>query len=197
MGITQKELPPLKIIPIQQKGLLFFALLMVCFLGVHYGPYHLQSSLQGKQTSAPQDLVIELSGEISRPGIFCYSGPPTITRVMTDGGGSGLEALLVRSERNALITEDASLTIRRIGEKVTFKQEPLSPKALWILGRPIPLNRAREEDLDRLPGIGPVMARRIIEFRETRGGFTSLEELKKVKGIKEKTFEKIKGYLSL
>jgi competence protein ComEA len=53
------------------------------------------------------------------------------------------------------------------------------------------LNAATYEELLRLPGIGPVMAKRIIEYRRTNGPFRHPEELKKVKGIGVKTYDKL------
>lgn len=57
------------------------------------------------------------------------------------------------------------------------------------------LNSITEEQLTQLPGIGPTRAKSILSFRKTLGGFSSLEQLKDIKGIGEKTFEKIKPYL--
>jgi comEA protein len=71
-----------------------------------------------------------------------------------------------------------------------FRKKPLTLKSVNI-------NEAHESELMDLPGIGPVYARRIIEYREKNGPFKSSEELKKVRGIGEKTFLKIKGYLSV
>ncbi len=61
----------------------------------------------------------------------------------------------------------------------------------------ISLNSCRQEDLMRLPGVGQVMARRIIEFRDRKGGFQSIDELLSVEGIGPKKFEKMKPYLKL
>lgn len=61
----------------------------------------------------------------------------------------------------------------------------------------ISLNFATLEELVELPGIGPTSAQRIIEYRETVGLFQTIEEVMKVKGIKEKLFEKIKDYITL
>jgi len=54
----------------------------------------------------------------------------------------------------------------------------------------INLNTASIEQLDFLPGIGPAFAQRIIEYRTTNGGFTSIEEIMRVKGIGKAIFEK-------
>ncbi len=59
------------------------------------------------------------------------------------------------------------------------------------------INKATLEDLKKVPGIGEVTAKSIIEYREREGGFKSLEDLKKVKGIGEKKFEVLKNYLTV
>lgn len=58
-------------------------------------------------------------------------------------------------------------------------------------------NRAGKEDLQRLPGIGPVLAARIIRYRERFGSFRDVEELKKVDGIGEKRFERIRPWVRI
>ncbi len=59
------------------------------------------------------------------------------------------------------------------------------------------LNAASAAELTDVPRIGPVLARRIIEYRERRGGFRSLEQLKEIKGIGDNTYRKICPYLEL
>ena len=59
------------------------------------------------------------------------------------------------------------------------------------------LNRATEQDLERLPGIGPVLARRIIQYREAQGTFQDIEQLRHVKGIGKKTLERIRVHLTI
>ena len=61
----------------------------------------------------------------------------------------------------------------------------------------ININESDAAGLMKLKGIGKVLAGRIIEYRSTNGGFRSVEELKKVKGLGQKLYEKIKGEVSI
>ncbi len=70
--------------------------------------------------------------------------------------------------------------------------KPKSP-----IQQPLDLNRATAAELQMLPGIGPVLAERILEERRRRGFFQRLEDLNQVKGIKGKTLEKIAPYLEV
>ena len=61
----------------------------------------------------------------------------------------------------------------------------------------INLNTANEASLTKVPGIGPSKAKEILNYKEQHGQFTSVDELKKIKGIGEKTFEKLKQYFTV
>ena len=61
--------------------------------------------------------------------------------------------------------------------------------------RKIDLNSARAEDFEILPGIGPKKAEAIVEYRDRNGGFKSVAQLVQVKGIGEKTLERIRPYV--
>ena len=62
---------------------------------------------------------------------------------------------------------------------------------------PLDINSATAEQLDTLPGIGPAIAARIVTYRDERGPFTKIEQLNSVKGIGERTLEKIRPCLTL
>lgn len=85
--------------------------------------------------------------------------------------------------KSLMTNEEGSMTIN--GTK-TF-QEQLK----------ININTASIEELERLHGIGPAIANRIIEYRKFHGGFQSIEEITRVKGIGVKTYEKIKGNITI
>ncbi|MET0782721.1 MAG: helix-hairpin-helix domain-containing protein, partial [Leifsonia flava] len=64
-------------------------------------------------------------------------------------------------------------------------------------GGPIDLNRATVADLDTLPRIGPALAQRIIDWRDANGGFSSVDELREVSGIGDKTFESLQDLVTV
>ena len=61
----------------------------------------------------------------------------------------------------------------------------------------VDINTATYEELVALPYIGPYTGEQIVYYRQTQGPFTSLEQLKQVKGVKEKNFEKFVGFLKI
>ena len=61
----------------------------------------------------------------------------------------------------------------------------------------VSINFATEQELDSLPGIGPVMAQRIVAFRSQHGSFKSIDQLKQVAGMGESKFSNLKSMISL
>ena len=71
-----------------------------------------------------------------------------------------------------------------------------APRATPTIGI-ININSADEATLDRLPGIGPALAQRIIEYRQTNGPFQTIEEIMRVRGIGQAEFTAIKNLISV
>ena len=72
-----------------------------------------------------------------------------------------------------------------------------APKAVATAAAPVNLNTATAEQLATIPGVGPRMAERIIDYRQKNGGFKKVEDLMNVSGIGEKNFLKMRPLVSV
>ena len=91
-------------------------------------------------------------------------------------------------------TEETTPSRGPVTEPNTTKPKETKEKEVTF---PVNINTASKRELDALPGIGEVLAQRIIEYRNANGPFGSVNDLTKVKGIGEKTLEKIKPYATI
>ncbi|MBI5892688.1 MAG: helix-hairpin-helix domain-containing protein [Deltaproteobacteria bacterium] len=105
-------------------------------------------------------------------------------------GSSDIASPLIKSEAR----NDSSLNPRT---HVSSNPASMSGEAKQVLALKIDINTATQLDFESLPGIGPKLAQRIIEKRKELGGFKSIDDLKKVKGIGEKKFGRIKNLIDI
>jgi len=84
---------------------------------------------------------------------------------------------------------------RAFHDAVSHQNRPVRDTANVLPASPLDLNRAGERDLIRLPGVGPAIARRILAYRQAHGRFTSVQELRHVRGIGPRTLERIRPHL--
>src|SRR5690349_23771445 len=71
----------------------------------------------------------------------------------------------------------------QIGPRLSLPPAPAAGRPAGAPGRALDLNRATPAELDALPGIGPVLAKRVVEWREAHGPFRAVEDLEQVPGI--------------
>lgn len=131
---------------------------------------------------APDLVSAEIKGEVENPGIYTVKYGSALQDLADAAGGFTENA---QTDTLSLVEEVQEGTVYVIGTK------PVDGEAALIS-----INTASEEQLTLLPGIGPAMAARIIEYR-TEHPFQSLEELMEVKGIGEKTFAKLQELICL
>ncbi len=74
---------------------------------------------------------------------------------------------------------------------------PSSVGARLVFNEPINVNIATEKELELLPGIGPVLARRIVEARSQSSGFSTIRELERVKGLSPARVKKLAPYITI
>ena len=78
-----------------------------------------------------------------------------------------------------------------------FESKKETPQAKQAQTQTININTANLDALQSLPRVGPVIAQRILDYREKNGKFSSKEDLKKVSGIGEKTFARLKDLITI
>jgi competence protein ComEA len=125
------------------------------------------------QTEPPeQSGEIYIGGAVANPGIYALRESDTLQTLLSDAG----------------IEPDADLS--HIELYIPREGEEQSPQKIDI-------NRAEPWLLEALPGIGEVLAQRIVDYRSENGLFQRIEDLLKVSGIGSATFEKIKDYITV
>ena len=95
----------------------------------------------------------------------------------------------------AIVVAAAALTLAAPAGASPVQQK--SPEAKAAPAPAVNINTAPAEQLERLPGVGPKTAARIVEYRQKNGGFKKVEELMNVRGIGEKAFLKMKNQLTV
>jgi len=187
------------------RGIVFTAVL--CLVGIGFiwvvssPPRGIPVKLLPPPTEAP--LKVHVIGEVNIPGVYALSVGSRVENAVRAAGGFTDDA-----DENAinlaLLLEDGiqiwvpSLTAPPQAE-IPFNDngERNDQRFIPVFGELIDINTASQEELETLPGIGPVIAKTIISYRETEGAFTSIEEIQKVDGIGPTKFETIRDLVTV
>ena len=168
---------------------------------------------KSQQPSPPPEIAVHVTGAVGSPGVYRLASGARIQDALEKAGGGTDRADIHRLNLAAKIRDGQQIYVPEIPQTVlpttdqnlssprgvNLNLAPTATRSLPLVSVPAPsdsqlinLNAATSEQLQTLPRIGPAMARRIIEYRDTYGGFSSVDDLKNVRGIGEKTLEKIR-----
>ena len=149
------------------------------------------------QTSSNNTIVVEIKGEVMKPDVYTLSEGSIIKDLIEMAGGLTEEADISNINRAKEINNHDLIIIRNINDvNIDIEAENNEVNEESGDGK-ISINDSDISKLKEIPGIGEVKANSIISYREKNNGFKSIEELKNVDGIGEKTFEKIKDNIKL
>jgi competence protein ComEA len=177
----------------QQKILILLALLILALL--YYKFYYRPAS---PPEGTYQEVVVEILGEIQKPGIYVFKNPPTLREVIEKAGGLRESTRFEETQSSEVLKTGALLNVSKTSpEEVKITLGTMEPRKLLAFSIPLDLNRVSVEDLCLITGIGESLAREIITYRERRRGFRSIEELKNVEGIGEKKYRSLKTFLTV
>lgn len=149
------------------------------------------------ETSSNNTIVVEIKGEVMKPDVYTLNEGSIIKDLIEMAGGLTEDADISNINRAKEIKNHELIIIRNINDvNIEVEAENYEVNEESDDGK-ISINDADISKLKEIPGIGEVKANSIILYREKNNGFKSIEELKNVDGIGEKTFEKIKDSIKL
>lgn len=133
---------------------------------------------------APALLVVAVAGRVQHPGLIRVPPGARVADAIEAAGGALPD------------TDLSTLNLARKvvdGELITVGV----PAAAGAPGGLVNLNTATLVELQTLPGVGPVLAQRIVDYRDQHGSFAAVEELRSVSGIGEARFAELKGLVTV
>ncbi len=151
-------------------------------------------------------LVVDVVGKVRRPGIQRLPAGSRVTDALEAAGGVVNGTDLRGLNRARLLTDGEQIAVGTVGAGAgagalggaagSGGSGSSGSGASGLASGPVSLNSATEQQLDALPGVGPVLARRIIEFRTRHGGFTSVDQLRQVAGIGERRLADLRSLVT-
>jgi competence protein ComEA len=135
-------------------------------------------------------VVVDVVGAVRRPGLYRLAHDSRIADALTRAGGATRKADLAQVNLAAPVADGEQIVVPRRGPAGAVRAPgaaaPGEPSA------PVQLSAATLEQLDSLPGVGPVTAQKIVDYREKHGAFQSVDELDAVPGIGPKRLEQLR-----
>ncbi|MFH7336169.1 ComEA family DNA-binding protein [Streptomyces hygroscopicus] len=144
------------------------------------------SAAAGGGTATPGgEIVVDVAGKVRDPGLRHLPAGSRVADALRAAGGVRPGADTDGLNRARFLVDGEQLVV---GEQVAAGAPAAGPAAPSGPAAPVSLNTATEDQLDTLPGVGPVLARHIIDYRTRHGGFRSVDELRQVNGIGDRRF---------
>jgi competence protein ComEA len=158
-------------------------------------------------TSTPATIKVYVTGAVNKPGVYTLHSGDRVEDAIKAAGGATAEADLTRLNLAAWVSDGQQIYVVQKGETPPALpttpggqpgKTPAMPATPGPGGQPgkININKAGLAELDTLPGIGPVTAQKIIDYRTKNGDFKSIQELKDQKIVNSSTYDKIKDLIT-
>lgn len=145
-----------------------------------------------EEDTYPKEIVVHISGQVHNPGVVKLEPGARVIDAVNAAGGLKNDADLDKINLAKKLQDEDKIYIPKIGEDIDENLLDFQNSAED--GNKININTCTKEELMSLPGIGEVLADRIIQYRE-KTPFKKVEDLMNVSGIGEKKFESIKDMI--
>lgn len=160
-----------------------------------------------------QSVQVHVAGRVRHPGVYTVPGDARVAGAVEAAGGMASGAHPGRLNLAAPVCDGCQIWIPARGDgmvappgqtgSVTATQRTGPSETGGVAGgpsaagAPINLNTASQGELESIDGVGPVMAGRIVAWRQEHGRFTSVDQLREISGVGPKTFEKIRPHATV
>ena len=150
------------------------------------------------EETSEKEYYVDISGEGKKPGVYKVKKKSRLVFLIDKAGGLTGKADLDAINQASYVEDGAKIIIPKKGENKNSNEAgaDASETSVGNTSGKININQASAEELTSIPGVGTVIAQRIVEYRNG-ARFNSIEDIKNVKGIGDATFEKMKGSITV
>lgn len=138
----------------------------------------------------PPALVVDVAGAVRRPGLYRLPSGSRVADAVSRAGGAGAKAAMDAVNLAAPLADGEQVVVPT--RSTAGVAAPAGSSAASTSG-PVSLSTATAEQLDALPGIGPVTAQKIVDYRTAHGAFHSVDELDAISGIGPAKLDQLRG----
>ncbi|MDK2799406.1 MAG: competence protein ComEA [Clostridiales bacterium] len=151
-----------------------------------------------QKKSNKKKIIVHVKGQVNSPGVVTVDeGARVIDAIQLAGGEIVGTADIHAINLAAPLRDGQEVYVPAVGEQMVDTEMNRLQPSLPADNHKININTASADELDKLPGIGPATAKKIIDFRKAYNGFQSIEDIMNVSGIGEKKFEQIKELIEV
>lgn len=147
--------------------------------------------------AAAKEIYVDIGGQVKNPGVYAVEDGARVFEVIEKAGGLTGDAAVDQFNRAETVTDGQKIWIPS-EEELAEEGGGTGPAVSGAAANgKININTADSQTLQEIPGVGPATAEKIIAYRTEQGRFSSIEQLKDVSGIGEKTFQKMKDKITV
>jgi competence protein ComEA len=133
--------------------------------------------------STASAVLVDVTGAVRRPGVVQLPSGARVTDAIDAAGGPAARADLASVNLARPVADGEQIVVARRGAQLPGPVPAATSATSGAPTAPLDLNTATEPDLESLPGVGPVLAQRVLDWRAQHGPFSSVDELTEVSGI--------------
>jgi competence protein ComEA len=166
----------------------------LAFGGSHAATARTPSVAFEVEEAPPREVVVHVAGAVARPGLYRLPEGSRVDDAIAEAGGPEPKAALDLVNLASPLADGQQIVVPLEG---SVDAAAASGSDAPSAGAKVHLNSATLEQLDELPGVGPVTAQQIVDYREANGAFRSIDELDAVPGIGPARLEQLRPLVDL